>query len=130
MPDLTRGGAMAPWQRQLLVTAVSTLRQQFGTPPADPKMRAVHDALLEVLAGGFPSPVARPLPDVSGVDGSAHPPLTADPHVRQRGLDLQAPGELVDGDLADVRGQLFARRALEVAAAELLGQVRLVAEQP
>lgn len=37
------------------------------------------DALLEVLAGGFPAPLARPLPDVSGVDGSAHPPLTADP---------------------------------------------------
>jgi hypothetical protein len=49
MPDLTRGGPMAPWQRQVLVTAVATLRQQFGTPPADPKMRAVHDAILEVL---------------------------------------------------------------------------------
>ncbi len=37
------------------------------------------DALLEVLVGGFPSPLDHPLPPVSGVDGSAHPPLTADP---------------------------------------------------
>jgi elongation factor G len=37
------------------------------------------DALLEVLVGGFPSPLERPLPRVSGVDGTEHPPLTADP---------------------------------------------------
>jgi elongation factor G len=37
------------------------------------------DALLEVLVGGFPSPLEHPLPQVGGVDGSAHPPLTADP---------------------------------------------------
>ncbi|WP_433555053.1 elongation factor G-like protein EF-G2 [Pseudonocardia xinjiangensis] len=37
------------------------------------------DALLEVLTGGFPSPLERPLPPVSGVEGAAHPPLTADP---------------------------------------------------
>ncbi|QJY48379.1 elongation factor G-like protein EF-G2 [Pseudonocardia broussonetiae] len=37
------------------------------------------DALLEVLAGGFPSPLEHPLPAVSGVDGSPHEPLTADP---------------------------------------------------
>ncbi len=37
------------------------------------------DALLEVLVGGFPSPLEHPLPRVGGVDGSAHPPLTADP---------------------------------------------------
>ncbi len=28
------------------------------------------DALLEVLAGGFPSPLERPLPAVTGIDGS------------------------------------------------------------
>jgi elongation factor G len=38
------------------------------------------DALLEVLVGGFPSPLEHPLPTVSRVDGSPHPPLTADPH--------------------------------------------------
>nr|WP_219413684.1 elongation factor G-like protein EF-G2 [Pseudonocardia nigra] len=37
------------------------------------------DALLEVLVGGFPSPLEHPLPGVSGVDGTAHPPLQADP---------------------------------------------------
>ena len=37
------------------------------------------DALLEVLVGGFPSPLEHPLPMVGGVDGSTHPPLTADP---------------------------------------------------
>ena len=37
------------------------------------------DALLEVLAGGFPSPLEHPLPAVAGVDGKEHPPLTADP---------------------------------------------------
>jgi elongation factor G len=37
------------------------------------------DALLEVLVGGFPSPLEHPLPTVGGVDGSAHPPLAADP---------------------------------------------------
>jgi elongation factor G len=38
------------------------------------------DALLEVLVGGFPSPLERPLPRVSGIDGSPRPPLSADPH--------------------------------------------------
>ncbi|HZZ47469.1 MAG TPA: elongation factor G-like protein EF-G2 [Pseudonocardia sp.] len=36
--------------------------------------------LLELIVGGFPSPVEHPLPPVSGVDGAAHPPLTADPN--------------------------------------------------
>lgn len=37
------------------------------------------DALLEVLVGGFPSPLTHPLPPVSGTDGSPRAPLTADP---------------------------------------------------
>ncbi len=37
------------------------------------------EALLEVLAGGFPSPLERPLPQVTGIDGSPRPPLSADP---------------------------------------------------
>ncbi|GAA1261729.1 elongation factor G-like protein EF-G2 [Pseudonocardia aurantiaca] len=37
------------------------------------------DALLEVLVGGFPSPLEHPVPRVSGVDGAEHAPLTADP---------------------------------------------------
>jgi elongation factor G len=37
------------------------------------------DALLEVLVGGFPSPLEHPLPSVSGIDGATHPPLSADP---------------------------------------------------
>src|SRR5690348_2614776 len=37
------------------------------------------DALLEVMVGGFPSPLEHPLPGVSGTDGAEHPPLTADP---------------------------------------------------
>jgi elongation factor G len=38
------------------------------------------DALLEVLVGGFPSPLEHPLPGVCGIDGTEHAPLTADPH--------------------------------------------------
>ena len=37
------------------------------------------DALLEVLVGGFPSPLEHPLPRVSGIDGSERPALTTDP---------------------------------------------------
>ncbi len=36
------------------------------------------DALLEVLIGGFPSPLEHPLPRVSGIDGSDRDTLTAD----------------------------------------------------
>jgi elongation factor G len=35
--------------------------------------------LLELVVGGFPSPVEHPLPPVTGVDGATHPALTADP---------------------------------------------------
>jgi elongation factor G len=35
--------------------------------------------LLELIVGGFPSPVEHPLPPVTGVDGAKHPPLSADP---------------------------------------------------
>ncbi|MBV9314956.1 MAG: elongation factor G-like protein EF-G2 [Pseudonocardia sp.] len=35
--------------------------------------------LLELIVGGFPSPVKHALPAVTGVDGTAHPPLSADP---------------------------------------------------
>jgi elongation factor G len=37
------------------------------------------DALLEVIAGGFPSPLEHPLPGVTGIDGAEHPPLAVDP---------------------------------------------------
>jgi elongation factor G len=37
------------------------------------------DALLEVLVGGFPSPVEHARPAVSGIDGAARPPLSTDP---------------------------------------------------
>ncbi|GAA1833696.1 elongation factor G-like protein EF-G2 [Pseudonocardia ailaonensis] len=37
------------------------------------------DALLELLVGGFPSPLEHPLPFVSGIDGSDHEQLGADP---------------------------------------------------
>jgi elongation factor G len=37
------------------------------------------DALLELLAGGFPSPLEHPLPSVSLIDGGDHAALTADP---------------------------------------------------
>ncbi|MDQ3734865.1 MAG: elongation factor G-like protein EF-G2 [Actinomycetota bacterium] len=36
-------------------------------------------SLLELLVGGFPSPAEHALPTVTGVDGSAVEPLTADP---------------------------------------------------
>ncbi|WP_028927732.1 elongation factor G-like protein EF-G2 [Pseudonocardia acaciae] len=35
--------------------------------------------LLEMIVGGFPSPVEHPLPAVHGVDGTEHAPLSADP---------------------------------------------------
>jgi elongation factor G len=37
------------------------------------------DALLEVILGGFPSPLEHPLPRVTGIDGAEHAQLTADP---------------------------------------------------
>ncbi|MCW2633169.1 MAG: small GTP-binding protein, partial [Pseudonocardia sp.] len=37
------------------------------------------DELLELLVGGFPSPLEHPLPAVSGADGGEHPALSADP---------------------------------------------------
>ncbi|QGN34310.1 elongation factor G-like protein EF-G2 [Microlunatus sp. Gsoil 973] len=37
------------------------------------------DAILELLVGGFPSPLEHPLPPVSMIDGSDHPELTSDP---------------------------------------------------
>jgi elongation factor G len=37
------------------------------------------DALLEVVVGGFPSPLEHLVPPVSGVDGAEHESLTADP---------------------------------------------------
>lgn len=37
------------------------------------------DALLEVLTAGFPPPLERDLPAVTGVDGTPRPPLTCDP---------------------------------------------------
>ncbi|GAA4893068.1 translation elongation factor 2 (EF-2/EF-G) [Stackebrandtia albiflava] len=37
------------------------------------------EAVLELIAGGFPSPLERPVPTVTGVDGSPVPPLTPDP---------------------------------------------------
>jgi elongation factor G len=35
--------------------------------------------LLELIVGGFPSPVEHAPPTVTGVDGGEHPPLSADP---------------------------------------------------
>lgn len=37
------------------------------------------DALLELLVGGFPSPLEHPLPTVTGIDGVARAALVADP---------------------------------------------------
>ncbi|MCW0212832.1 MAG: elongation factor G-like protein EF-G2 [Pseudonocardia sp.] len=37
------------------------------------------DALLDLLVGAFPSPREHGVPEVSGIDGTAHPPLAADP---------------------------------------------------
>jgi elongation factor G len=37
------------------------------------------DALLELLVGGFPTPLEHPLPAVTGIDGSPRPALSADP---------------------------------------------------
>ena len=37
------------WQRESILAAASFLRDRFGNPPGDPRARAVHDGLLEVL---------------------------------------------------------------------------------
>jgi hypothetical protein len=37
------------WQREHILAAASFLRDRFGNPPGDPRARAVHDGLLEVL---------------------------------------------------------------------------------
>jgi hypothetical protein len=37
------------WQRQTVIAAVAFIRERCGNPPADPKTRATHEALLEML---------------------------------------------------------------------------------
>ena len=37
------------WQRENILAAAAFLRDRFGNPPGDPRARAVHDGLLEVL---------------------------------------------------------------------------------
>jgi hypothetical protein len=37
------------WQRESILAAAAFLRDRFGNPPGDPRARAVHDGLLEVL---------------------------------------------------------------------------------
>ena len=44
-----RGAALDVWQRQAVLAAAELLRERFGVVPADPKVKAVHDMLLEVV---------------------------------------------------------------------------------
>jgi hypothetical protein len=44
-----RGASLDQWQRQAVLAAATLLRERFGGVAADPKARAVHDALLEVV---------------------------------------------------------------------------------
>lgn len=44
-----RGAALDLWQRQAVLGAAALLREHFGAVPLDPKVKAVHDMLLEVV---------------------------------------------------------------------------------
>ena len=44
-----KGTALDVWQRQAVLAAAAFLRERFGMAPGDPKAKAVHDALLEVV---------------------------------------------------------------------------------
>ena len=66
------------------------------------------DALLELLVGGFPSPLEHPLPRVSGIDGSPRAPADRGPGRAARGRGrphlrgrLRRPGVAGAGVLRD-----------------------------
>lgn len=44
-----KGVTLDVWQRQAVLAAAAFLRERFGMAPGDPKAKAVHDALLEVV---------------------------------------------------------------------------------
>jgi hypothetical protein len=44
-----KGATLDVWQRQAVLAAAAFLRERFGMAPGDPKAKAVHDALLEVV---------------------------------------------------------------------------------
>jgi hypothetical protein len=44
-----KGAPLEVWQRQAVLAAAALLRERFGMAPGDPKAKAVHDALLEVV---------------------------------------------------------------------------------
>lgn len=44
-----RGATLDAWQRQAVLAAATFLRERFSKTPADPKARAIHDLLLEVV---------------------------------------------------------------------------------
>ena len=44
-----RGAALDLWQRQAVLAAAALLRERFGATLADPKVKSVHDMLLEVV---------------------------------------------------------------------------------
>jgi hypothetical protein len=44
-----RGATLDAWQRQSVLAAATFLRERFSKAPLDPKARAIHDALLEVV---------------------------------------------------------------------------------
>lgn len=82
--------------------------------------------LLELIVGGFPSPVEHPLPLVTGVDGSEHPPLSADPAGPLAAEVVRTSADAYVGRVSLVRvfsGTLRPERAIHVSGHGLNGAV-------
>lgn len=86
------------------------------------------DALLEVLAGGFPSPLEHPLPPVCGIDGSPREALSADPDGPLAAEVVRTSADAYVGRVSLVRvfsGTLRADTVVHVSGHPAWGQTAL-----
>ncbi|MGI8814757.1 MAG: elongation factor G, partial [Pseudonocardia sp.] len=80
--------------------------------------------LLELIVGGFPSPVEHSLPSVTGVDGAEHPPLSADPTGPLAAEVVRTSSDAYVGRVSLVRvfsGTLRPERSVHVSGHGLAG---------
>jgi elongation factor G len=88
--------------------------------------------LLELIVGGFPSPVEHPLPLVTRVDGAEHPPLSADPSGPLAAEVVRTSADAYVGRVSVVRvfsGTLRPERSVHVSGHGLGGEAAAVAEE-
>lgn len=79
-----RGVALDPWQRQAVLAAAAFLREHFGTG-ANPRAKAVHDGLLEVVEPNRRA--VRLQREMSKSVDAAAAVVRASGHERRRGAD-------------------------------------------